>query len=270
MQGRDNGGTVVSMLTAGRRGAVDAGREILVVESQSADYLLIERALVQAGHKVLRAEDDEAGLDFVLERSPRIVLVSQGVPGGVKTFLQTVRVMHAGRGWCPAFIVLWPTGADSTELPLLDGVFVQGLQKPVTTADLHPLLMQALESFQVKPGTEEEGASGAESLIDQMTAYEDPGFIRTFVETSLSDIEGFLSQLEGQVFRPEAAKIKEMVHAMHGLALNIGAEEFVRACKTVLARTPEEMSNNHRSTLSGLKKLFIRTRDELEVRYGIR
>lgn len=53
---------------------------IVVIEDNAQSARMVEKLLRKAGHKVLLAEDGEAGLMTVMESQPDLVLIDLGLP----------------------------------------------------------------------------------------------------------------------------------------------------------------------------------------------
>lgn len=259
METPERKGQVVSLDAAarGRMARGGSGDHVVVVEPVASEASLLEQLLTRSGRRVSRAGDDEVGLDLVLDQAPQLVIVSHGVPGGARAFIQTVQVMYAGKEGLPDFVVLLPAGGVAPDYSDLARLAIRTLRKPV-----HPeafmravVRTEASDALTLPPSLDEPLGPSA---IDQLRPYEDPDVIKELILATLSDIEQTLMDLEAQLFQPDPAEFRRLVHSIYGLGMNIGTTDLARACKAFLERPPGDTVEVYRSTLSGLRRLFAR------------
>ena len=222
--------------------------------------MLVETVLTNAGMRVVSAPDEEIGLDLVVDEDPRVIVVSQALPGGIDPFIQIVKVMYAGRGALPPMLVLASDRRSGTGpgVEHEDGVTL--LDKPVDAQELvravAAVAREAATSHQ--PAAREEGPVG--DYLGELAAYESPEFIAAFVEATFQDIDKTMQQLESMVFKPEADVIWQSIHALHGLGENIGANDLASTCRRLLDGPRAELPVNYTAMLAFLRRLVERER----------
>jgi CheY-like chemotaxis protein len=119
---------------------------VVVIDDQEPIRRIVRRALEQAGHQVLDAEDGELGLQL-LERHPVDVVVSDiFMPG-----MDGIQMLRQIRKQFPAVKVIVMSGGDSSgmldlrrDAELLGAV--KSLAKPFTTHEIVAVVNSVLES----------------------------------------------------------------------------------------------------------------------------
>ena len=118
---------------------------VVVIDDQEPIRRIVRRALEQAGHQVLDAEDGELGLQL-LERPPVDVVVSDiFMPG-----MDGIQMLRQIRKQFPAVKVIVMSGGDSSgmldlrrDAELLGAV--KSLAKPFTTHEIVTIVNSVLE-----------------------------------------------------------------------------------------------------------------------------
>ena len=118
---------------------------VVVIDDQEPIRRIVRRALEQAGHQVLDAEDGELGLQL-LERHPVDVVVSDiFMPG-----MDGIQMLRQIRKQFPAVKVIVMSGGDSSgmldlrrDAELLGAV--KSLSKPFTTHEIVEIVNSMLE-----------------------------------------------------------------------------------------------------------------------------
>jgi CheY-like chemotaxis protein len=118
---------------------------VVVIDDQEPIRRIVRRALEQAGHQVLDAEDGELGLQL-LERHPVDVVVSDiFMPG-----MDGIQMLRQIRKQFPAVKVIVMSGGDSSgmldlrrDAELLGAV--KSLSKPFTTHEIVTIVNSVLE-----------------------------------------------------------------------------------------------------------------------------
>jgi len=118
---------------------------VVVIDDQEPIRRIVRRALEQAGHQVLDAEDGELGLQL-LERHPVDVVVSDiFMPG-----MDGIQMLRQIRKQFPAVKVIVMSGGDSSgmldlrrDAELLGAV--KSLSKPFTTHEIVTIVNSVLD-----------------------------------------------------------------------------------------------------------------------------
>lgn len=260
-QTREKDPNVVSIgLARGRRAGGSQRGTVLLVEPLESDRLAVERVLTNAGMRVVSATDEDAGLDLVVDEDPRVIVASQTLPSGIDSFIQLVKVMYAGRGGSPPVVVLASDGQGRAGLGVADDAGTTALRKPVDAEELVKAVTEAGRAASVSPQAVVKEEEQVGDYLGELAAYETPEFIAAFVDATFQDIDKTVQQLEALAFKPDADAIWQLIHALHGLGKNIGANELASTCRRLLDGQRAELLANYTAMLSFLKRLVERER----------
>lgn len=260
-QTRQTDPNVVSIgLARGRRAGGSLGGAVLLLEPQESDRLMVERVLTKAGMRVVSATDEDAGLDLVVDEDPRVIVASQALPSGIDSFIQLVKVMYAGRGGSPPIVVLVSDGQGGAGLGVEEAAGATVLRKPVDAQELVQAITEVDRAASVSRRAVVKEEEQVGDYLGELAAYESPEFIAAFVEATFQDIDKTVQQLEGLVFKPDADVIWQLIHALHGLGKNIGANELSSTCRRLLDSQRSELLVNYTAQLAFLKRLVERER----------
>jgi len=118
---------------------------VVVIDDQEPIRRIVRRALEQAGHQVLDAEDGELGLQLLERHAVDVVLSDIFMPG-----MDGIQMLRQIRKQYPAVKVIVMSGGDSSgmldlrrDAELLGAV--KSLSKPFTTHEIVAVVNSVLE-----------------------------------------------------------------------------------------------------------------------------
>lgn len=214
-----------------------APANILLVEDQGSTRSLIRKILERAGHTVTDYERAEDALDALEHATFDVILVDLHLPGmsGV-AMMREYRAMQVGRR-TPAIGI----SADDSEQALRDcqSAGLLGLvPKPP-----RPERLLAVLSFALSPPgrsvTDANQALGEEPIIDRASLREvesigGKALVDKTIRQSLEDFGRCLADIRTAAMRQDDEAWRDAVHALRGVALNVGALRLAAAAAQAL------------------------------------
>ena len=121
----------------------ETGKMVLVVDDQAGIRRLIAEVLKEEGYRVFMAEDGEAALEFLADRSPDLILLDMRMPG--LSGMETLKKLRA-RNYTGSIVVM--TAFD--DLESINGAAQEGvgsfLSKPFDIFELKDKVKEALQA----------------------------------------------------------------------------------------------------------------------------
>ncbi|HST44334.1 MAG TPA: ATP-binding protein, partial [Luteimonas sp.] len=212
--------------------------QILIADDQPTNRVVLQRLLERAGHRLIFAEDGEGALDQLEIHSPDLMIIDLHMPGlsGFDVIRQA-RVMQAGRARTPIVVL----SADATVEALQEAERAGAhayLTKPVVVARLLDTIgkIAANEAPAVSAAAVEDARPGADYSVLQELAGMNLGaqFLEDFVEQCLRDLARSLPQIRKAAADGDWEEMREVAHAMRGVAENVGSVRLVERCRYIM------------------------------------
>ena len=245
---------------------------ILIADDQATNRMVLQRMLEKAGHKCEQVADGSALLDRLVVEKYDLIMLDMHMPdlSGIDV-LKQARVMWVGGEPTPFIAVSADVTVETIEAAKAAGVS-DFLAKPVTAAAV-------LDAIAAIAGPKR--SSGAKriapravpvdyrSVIDRGMINEliDVGlgeeFVERFVADSLRDINAALDRIKVAASGGERIALREEVHALRGIASNVGAVRLACACADKSVLQPGAGAKEMREFATHLDRLVAEVRDSL-------
>ncbi|HEX6833659.1 MAG TPA: ATP-binding protein [Rudaea sp.] len=214
---------------------------VLIADDQAPNRMVLQRMLEKAGHRCDQVSGGAAMLDKLAVERYDVVLLDLHMPdmSGIDA-LKEARVLETGGERTPFIAVSADVTVGTIEAARQAGI-IDFLPKPVTVEPLLEALAKlagpkrSVGSFEkkavVRPPREATDAVFDQGMLNELL---DVGlgteFVTRFVEDSIRDIDSALQRVKITAHAGERHALREEIHAMRGIAINIGALRLASAC----------------------------------------
>lgn len=243
---------------------------ILVVDDQPANCIVLQRILERAGHSIILANNGEQALDMVDKLSPDLIALDLHMPelNGVEV-MRSLRVMEVGRRVKTPVIMLSADATPEALLAMEAAGAVAFMPKPINVphlldavasyAQFHPESPYLTKMQVVTP------AAARNALTDLAQIDCSPEFLYSYVAQAFLDIGNNVDRMRSLAFRPDEHEMREVLHAIRGVARNIAADQLANACREWMDLEPGSLREQVRSLPSVLNEHVTRARAEVAV-----
>jgi len=237
---------------------------ILIADDQATNRIVLERMLEKAGHRVEQVADGSGLLDRLADDKYDLVLLDMHMPdvSGIDV-LRQARVLEVGGESTPFIAVSADATVETIQAARSAGV-VDFLTKPVTAAAL-------LDAIATVAGPKRGGpvrrlppraaVADNRAIIDRAMINDllevglGDEFVQRFVEDSLRDIAVALERVKATALAGNRVGMREEIHTLRGIAMNIGAVRVAGACADPSVLAPGAPSRDMRSLANRLEQL---------------
>jgi two-component system sensor histidine kinase RpfC len=256
------------------------GYEILVAEDNPTNRKVLQRILERAGHRCVLVKDGEEALDAVDKRTFDAIVLDMNMPLVAGTDVARLcRLMHGQSARIPIIMFSanvtpearresMQAGADEfLPKPIQVDTFLRTLDRLVE--DFHgsvPGLGKKRASTPSRPVLliEEEPVLNPVALegIEKMS--HDPKFLDDLIVEFIKDNKQLLDSLEQTMLAQTWERFWEIVHALKGSALSVGATSMKMACRRLEKIDPVVIAVYSHEINTQLRKIFTMLCEELE------
>ncbi len=228
---------------------------ILVADDNSTNQTILSQLLTSAGHTVMVAGDGEEALDIYEREQPDAALLDFNMPGrnGLEV-VQAIRMLEPAGVRMPTIILsasvtletrkrAQDAGADefigkpydaAALLEKVDKLAQRLGQRSSKVPDTAGAGRQVVTNF---PGRRREDArKSGDELLDYERLAEledisrDSKFMADLLQGFRSDVESLMCRFEAAVAQGDARSIGDILHALKGAAVGLGASKLSRHC----------------------------------------
>ncbi len=228
----------------------DANRRrhsILVAEDNAVNQRVMLGILERAGHRVRVVGDGQQALDILENERFDVIIMDLNMPelGGLDA-ARAYRFMDPESLQVP-IIMLSADVTSETIKECEDAGIDAFLPKPVEARRLLDTIANLVAKRAAAPATVAEDAQAPVLVVNPTTLAEldqiSPGgsFMLQLVNGFIQDGEALLRQMEAAVAAGQHELLRDLVHAMKGSAITLGAEQLCRTCAGLNAQTPAEL-----------------------------
>jgi len=234
---------------------------LLVADDLASNRTVMRRLLERAGHEVVFACNGEEALDVLASHELDAAILDLHMPdiSGLDVIKQA-RVMQAGHPKRTPVIVL---SADVTVEAMRDveanGAFAF-LSKPVVIERLLDTLARVAEAEGSQPETAhtiviDEAPQGGvlQDLMDMNVGGE---AIRNLLDQCLKDASRCVSKFEHAAAGRNWEEAREALHALRGVAVNLGAMALAEKCAVLMRETGSTLATGWRRELGEISRLL--------------
>jgi len=250
----------------------DANRrrcQILVAEDNPTNQRVIVGILERAGHRVKVVGDGEQALDILENERFDVVIMDLNMPelGGLDA-ARAYRFIDPGATQVP--IIMLSADVTSEAMKECEEAGIDAfLPKPVEARRLLVTIASLIAKRTAEPPAVKEGADHAPVVINSATLAEleligsGSGFMQELINGFIQDGEALLRQMEAAVAAGQYETLKDLIHAIKGSAVTLGADQLCKTCVGINAQTSSELEASGTRVLKVVREQFQQTRTSL-------
>jgi len=218
--------------------ARDANRHrchILVAEDNRVNQRVIVGILERAGHKVRVVGDGEQALDALENERFDLIVMDLNMPelGGLDT-ARTYRFTDPEATQVPIIMLSADVTSDAIK-ECEDAGIDAFLPKPVEARRLLDTIANLMGKRVTEPAVDKDDAAGVPvinpaALAELELIGSGSTFMPELINGFIQDGDTLLRQMEAAVAAGQYETLRDLVHAMKGSAVTLGADQLCRAC----------------------------------------
>ena len=252
--------------------ARDANRrryQILVAEDNAVNQRVIVGILERAGHRVRVVDDGEQALDVLENERFDVVIMDLNMPelGGLDA-ARAYRFMDPEAVQVPIIMLsadVTPEAIKECEDAGIDAF----LPKPIEARRLLDTIASLIAKRATAQAVSGDGAEESQAVINSAALAElalistDNTFMPELLNGFIQDGEALLRQMEAAVAAEQYETLRDLVHALKGSAVTLGAEQLCRTCVGINAQTTSELQASGPRVLKVVREQFQQARASL-------
>ena len=251
------------------RGANKRRYQILVAEDNAVNQRVIVGILERGGHRVRVVGDGEQALDVLENERFDIVIMDLNMPelGGLDA-ARAYRFMDPDAVRVP--IIMLSADVTSETMKECEDAGVDAfLPKPVEARRLLDTIATLIAKRSSAAEVTSSEASGAQLVINPATLAElkligsGGSFMPELINGFVQDGEALLRQMEAAVAANHYETLRDLVHAMKGSAVTLGAEQLCQTCTGINRQTTSELQAGGTRVLKVVREQFHQARAAL-------
>lgn len=272
--------TTVNEIKEDRPEYSQARYRILVAEDNATNSKVIEKILERAGHQCVLVENGEEALDKLVDEDFDAIILDMNMPvmNGLDA-AKAYRFMSPNDMRAPIIMFSANVTTEAKEECFAAGIDAF-LPKPVQVKELLETLDRMVENF---GGVRQKRAPykvissppivaqhrSAETVLNFATLAElesisqNPMFIEELFDGFIVDNKLLMQRLEIALLSSQLEKTKEILHALKGSAISIGAISFRETCHRLERMNHDNLEQNREAILNGIKQDFMRLLDAI-------
>ncbi len=256
--------------------------KVLVAEDNPTNRKVIQKILERAGHQCFLARDGEDALDLIDQREFDALVLDMNMPGltGIDV-ARMYRLMRGEQQRMPVIIFSANVTPEAREESLEAGAD-DFLPKPIQVELLLQTLARLITRFRAgdlpaaarlrpvsKPGLP--GTHVIERVLDLSCLSDleevsaDPHFLDDLIIEFMTENRRMIDRLDSALARQDWARVKEILHAIKGSALSVGAVSLKVLCRHIEKLNPSEMKVHASDIVFEVRQAFLRLCQELEL-----
>src|SRR5713226_50990 len=243
----------------------DASRrryQILVAEDNAVNQRVIVSILERAGHRVRVVGDGEQALDVLENERYDVIIMDLNMPelGGLDA-ARAYRFMDPGASQVPIIML----SADVTPEAMkecADAGIDAFLPKPVEARRLLDTIASLVAKRTSAQAVAKDDAEGAPVVINPAALAElelissGNTFMPELVNGFIQDGEALLRQMEAAIAAGQYETLRDLVHAMKGSAVTLGADQLCGTCVGITCQTTSELEASGTRVLKMVREHF--------------
>jgi two-component system sensor histidine kinase RpfC len=259
----------------------DCAYKVLVAEDNPTNRRVIQKILERAGHHCTLAKDGEDALDKIEKKEFDAIILDMNMPG--MTGMDVARMYRLMRGNMTRAPIIMFSANVTTEArdESIEAGADEFLPKPIQVNSFLQTLQQLVTEFKTSGPPENnavvpkpknrlkllrpaEPVLDLQNLTDLEKVSKDPKFLDDLILEFVSENRNSLRSLETALSEVKIDEIKEILHALKGSALSIGAVTLKMMCKRIEKLSPYEMEEYSLEISLEMKAVFNELCEELE------
>ncbi len=246
---------------------------ILVAEDNATNSKVIEKILERAGHQCVLVGNGEEALDKLAEEDFDVVIFDMNMPvmNGIEA-AKTYRFMCPNDMRAPIIMFSANVTKEAKEESMSAGIDAF-LSKPVQVKELLATLDKIVENFggvqkkrtsfkatPLAPIVIQQRVEGVvlnfATLAELESISQNPLFIEELLDGFVADNKLLMQRLENALLSSRLEKVKEILHALKGSAISIGAVALRETCHRLEKLNHADLKQDKEKILSGIKQDF--------------
>ena len=252
--------------------ARDANRrryQILVAEDNAVNQRVIVGILERAGHRVRVVDDGEQALDVLENERFDVVIMDLNMPelGGLDA-ARAYRFMDPEAIQVP--IIMLSADVTSETMKECEEAGIDAfLSKPIEARRLLDTIASLIAKRATALAVSGDDAEETHAVINSAALAElalissDNTFMPELLNGFIQDGEALLRQMEAAVAAEQYETLRDLVHALKGSAVTLGAEQLCRTCVGINAQTTSELQAGGPRVLKVVREQFQQARSSL-------
>jgi len=232
---------------------------LLVADDLVSNRAVMRRLLERAGHEVVFASSGEEALDIFAEADLDAAILDLHMPdiNGLDVIKQA-RVMQAGRARTPIVVLSADVAVETMREVEASGAFAF-LSKPVVIERLLDTLARIADGDSGKQEVPVTAAADTphggvlQDLMEMGTARE---ALQDLLDQCLKDAARCVSAFERSAAGRNWEEAREALHALRGVAVNLGAMALAERSEALMRMTSEALAASWRRDLGELSRLL--------------
>ncbi len=258
------------------------GLEVMIVEDNPTNRRVLQMILERAGHRCVLARDGEEGLELIAKHPVDAIVLDMNMPSVHGTEVARLCRLMGGRPAATPIIMFSANVTPEAREECLSAGANAFVPKPIQVESfLHTLEELAgphrtlPKSTVLAPVIVDDAGSHcsahAEAILDLQilknleTVSKDPAFLDDLITEYRTDSWRLLQRLAQGIENESDHEIKEVLHALRGSALSIGATSMKIICKRFECLSPCGMKEKKNDILRELNQAFVKLCKELEI-----
>jgi two-component system sensor histidine kinase RpfC len=243
--------------------------QILVAEDNAVNQRVIVGILERAGHRVRVVSDGEQALDVLENERFDVVIMDLNMPelGGLDA-ARAYRFMDPDATQVPIIMLSADVTAEAMK-ECEDAGIDAFLPKPIEARRLLDTIANLIAKRSHAAETTASDAGDAQLVINPAALAEleligsGSNFMPELVNGFVQDGEALLRQMEAAVAAGQVDALRDLVHAMKGSAVTLGAEQLCKTCAGINSQTASELQAGGARLLKVLREQFQQARTAL-------
>jgi two-component system, sensor histidine kinase RpfC len=245
--------------------------QILVAEDNAVNQRVILGILERAGHRVKVVGDGEQALDVLENERFDVVIMDLNMPelGGLDA-ARAYRFMDPDAIHVPIIMLSADVTAEARKECEAAGVDAF-LPKPVEARRLLDTIATLIAKRASDQAAAAESAAETEAMVVNPAALTEleligsgSTFMPELVNGFIQDGEALLRQMEAAIAAKQYDILKDLVHAMKGSAVTLGADQLCKTCVGINAQTSSELEAGGPRVLKIVREHFQQARASLQ------
>jgi len=243
--------------------------QILVAEDNAVNQRVIVGILERAGHTVRVVGDGEQALDVLENERFDVIIMDLNMPqlGGLDA-ARAYRFMDPESMNVP--IIMLSADVTSEAIKECEDAGIDAfLPKPVEARRLLDSIASLVAKRVSAPAAAKDSTEVALAVVNPAALAElelissGGTFMQELVNGFVQDGEALLRQMEAAVASEQYETLRDLVHAMKGSAVTLGAEQLCSTCAGLNNQTPSELAASGTRVLKVVRDQFQQARASL-------
>ena len=257
-----------------------SGYDLLVAEDNPTNRKVLQKILERAGHRCSLVRDGEEALDAVDKHIFDAIILDMNMPVLAGTDVARLcRLMHGQSARIPIIMFSANVTTEARQESIEAGAD-EFLPKPIQIdVFLKTLnrLVEAFHQYQTSSGIrnvvtlpcpllwgDDEVVLNPQALTGIENMSTDPRFLDDLIVEFINENRRMLDELERSMLAQDLETFREIIHALKGSALSVGAVAMKMACKRMEKLDPPVIASYSQEIMQQLRQIFMLLCEELE------